>query len=359
MATVLRDVRVFDGEGFSEPRDIAVEDGVIVDTAGPDADIFDGAGGYLVPGLIDCHIHLAGPHTQVMLATAGVTTALDMSSPAPLVNAMRGRSGVTDIRSAMMATTAASSAHAQRLKHIPAAQEAIVDGVDDAEDAIARRVEQGADYIKIVIDLPGFDLATVNALVAAAHARGLRTVAHASRWDAVAMAESAGVDVLTHVALDRPIDREQAERLAASGAIVVPTLTMMKGIVEGLPVASAPGLSYPSARESVQQLHGAGVPILAGTDANETPGAPASPVFGSSLHDELELLVEAGLTPVEALQSATSVAAAHFGLDDRGVITVGKRADLVLLGADPTTDITATRSIRGVWLGGERVMRDA
>jgi imidazolonepropionase-like amidohydrolase len=357
MATVLRNVRVFDGDGFTEPRDVAIADDVVVDSAGPDAEIIDGAGGYLVPGLIDCHIHLAGPHTQVLLAAAGITTALDMSSPAPLVNAMRGRAGVTDIRSAMMATTAASSAHAQRLKHIPAAQEAIVDGVGDAEQAIARRVEQGADYIKIVIDLPGFDLATVEALVAAAHARGLRTVAHASRWDAVAMAASAGVDVLTHVPLDRPIDREQAERLATAGVIVVPTLTMMKGIVEGLP-AGVPGLGYSSARESVQQLHAAGVPILAGTDANETPGAPASPTFGSSLHDELELLVEAGLTPVEALQAATSVAATRFGLDDRGVIAVGKRADLVLLGADPTTDIGATRSIRGVWLAGARVTND-
>jgi imidazolonepropionase-like amidohydrolase len=97
------------------------------------------------------------------------------------------------------------------------------------------------------------------------------------------------------------------------------------------------------------------VPILAGTDATETPAAPASPPFGTSLHDELELLVEAGLTPVEALRSATSVAAQHFGLDDRGAIAHGLRADLVLLDADPTIDIAATRSIRGVWLAGDRV----
>ena len=93
MATVLRNVHVFDGEGFTEPRDVAIDGGLVVDDAGPDADIVDGAGGYLIPGLIDCHIHLAGPHTQELLAAAGVTTGLDMSSPAPLVNAMRGRPG--------------------------------------------------------------------------------------------------------------------------------------------------------------------------------------------------------------------------------------------------------------------------
>ena len=99
MATVLRNVRVFDGEGFTEARDVAIDGGLIADGAGPDAEVVDGAGGYLVPGLIDCHIHLAGPHTQELLVAAGVTTGLDMSSPAPLVNAMRGRAGVTDIRS--------------------------------------------------------------------------------------------------------------------------------------------------------------------------------------------------------------------------------------------------------------------
>ncbi|SFR92695.1 Imidazolonepropionase [Microbacterium sp. cf046] len=359
MATVLRNVHVYDGDGFTDARDVVIDGEVIAGDAGPDADIVDGAGGFLVPGFIDCHIHLAGPHTQELLMAAGVTTGLDMSSPAPLVKAMRGRAGVTDIRSAMMAMSSPASAHAQRMKDIPAAQESLVAGPADAEAAVARRVDQGADYLKIVIDLPGFEQADVDALVAAAHARGLRTVAHASRSDAVAMAETAGIDVLTHAPLDRPIDQAQAERLAAAGTVIVPTLTMMKGIVDRVNPAGGPGPTYAPARESVRALHAAGVPILAGTDANETPAAPASPPFGSSLHDELALLVEAGLTPVEALRSATSVAAEHFGLDDRGVIAPGLRADLVLLSADPTVDITATRSIRGVWLAGDRVVDEA
>ena len=359
MATLLRGARVFDGDAFSEPADVAFDQGVVIDDAGPDAEIIDAAGGYLVPGFIDCHIHLAGPHTQELLASAGVTTALDMSSPAALVNAMRGRPGVTEIRAAMMSTTSPASGHAERLKDIPAAQEALVASAADAEAAVELRAAQGADYIKIIIDLPGFDEETVAALVTAAHERGLQTVAHASRADAVDMAEAAAVDVFTHVPLDRPIDAAQAERLAAAGRVVVPTLTMMKGIVDRVAVAGRPGPRYEAARESVSALHAAGVPVLAGTDANETPSAPASPPAGESLHSELALLVEAGLTPVEALRAATSLPAEYFALRDRGTIATGMRADLVLLDADPIADISATRAIRGVWIAGERVVGDA
>ena len=72
---------------FGEPEDVAIDGGVIGRAiAGPDADIVDGAGGYLIPGLIDCHIHLCGPDTLRSAGRLGVTTALDMSSPAPLVD---------------------------------------------------------------------------------------------------------------------------------------------------------------------------------------------------------------------------------------------------------------------------------
>jgi imidazolonepropionase-like amidohydrolase len=355
MATILRGVRVFDGEGFGDPTDVAIVDGIIADAAQAGDASVAAEGGFLIPGLIDAHIHLAGPHTQGLLAAAGVTTGLDMSSPPPLVAAMRGRAGVTDIRAAMLALTSPASAHAQRMSAVPGAPETHVAGPADAQAAVARRIAQGADYIKVVIDLPGFDQQTVDALVGAAHAAGRQVVAHASRSDAVAMARAAGVDVLTHAPLDRPIDATAATEIAAAGTIVVPTLTMMKGIVERLAASGAPGPSYDAARNSVANLHAAGAIIVAGTDANETAAAPASPLFGSSLHDELALLVDAGLTPVAALRAATSVAADAFGLNDRGHIAAGLRADLVLLDADPTADIAATRGVRGVWIAGERI----
>jgi len=79
-------------------------------------------------------------------------------------------------------------------------------------------------------------------------------------------------------------------------------------------------VSYDVARSTVGQWHRAGVPILAGTDANQAPSAPASPPYGTSLHHELGLLVDAGLSAVDALRSATVLPARYFGLSDRGVI---------------------------------------
>jgi hypothetical protein len=108
------------------------------------------------------------------------------------------------------------------------------------------------------------------------------------------------------------------------------------------------------AKETVRRLKAAGVPILAGTDA-PNPGT----AHGVALHRELELLVESGLTPVEALAAATSVPASSFHLADRGRIEKGRRADLLLVQGDPTTDITATRAIEGVWKGGVRADRAA
>ena len=73
------------------------------------------------------------------------------------------------------------------------------------------------------------------------------------------------------------------------------------------------------------------------------------------MHHELQLLVKAGLSPIEALRSATSVPARRFGLEDRGMIEVGKRADLLLIEGDPTTNIGDSLNIKGVWKKGVRL----
>ena len=96
----------------------------------------------------------------------------------------------------------------------------------------------------------------------------------------------------------------------------------------------------------------AGVPVMAGSDA-PNPGT----THGVTLHRELELLVESGMTCERALAAATSVPAACFGLWDRGRIAGGLRADLLMVRGDPTADITATRDIVGVWKAGQRLER--
>jgi imidazolonepropionase-like amidohydrolase len=148
-------------------------------------------------------------------------------------------------------------------------------------------------------------------------------------------------------------DRD-VRRIVADGRVVIPTLGMMRGLAG--PLGLPPGAYAVSAR-GVGVLHAAGVPILAGTDANATPGVPYQPAFGASLHEELALLVDAGLPAAAAVRAATCLPAKHFGLSDRGAVEPGLRADLVLVDGDPLADISATRAIRRVWLAGVESVR--
>jgi imidazolonepropionase-like amidohydrolase len=106
---------------------------------------------------------------------------------------------------------------------------------------------------------------------------------------------------------------------------------------------------------TVSALRDAGVDILAGSDVSEPLPILGGLAHGASLHRELQLLVDAGLTPTEALRAATSAPTRRFGLDDRGRIAPGARADLLLVKGDPTRDITDTLSIEAVWRRGARL----
>ncbi|KAH7473177.1 hypothetical protein FOMA001_g11780 [Fusarium oxysporum f. sp. matthiolae] len=188
------------------------------------------------------------------------------------------------------------------------------------------------------------------AAVEAAHQKGKLVISHATSQALWTTAEEAGVDIPCHTPLDKPIDAAFIDQYRDTLSHVVPTLIMMQSIVNN---TGAPAQAYTAAAEgSVTNLHKAGVTILAGSDSNTAPFVPANPPFGDSLHDELELLVRAGLSPADALRGATSLAASSFGFHDRGQIKMGYRADLVLLGADPTTNIQNSRSIKKVWAAG-------
>jgi imidazolonepropionase-like amidohydrolase len=345
-------VRVFDGLRLSEPRTVVITGGVIgTDTAWTNTagvETVDADGGVLLPGLIDAHIHVSDREALRRLCSFGVTTGLDMATwPVQRLATLRGVPGTTDVRSAGTPAIGPGGLHS-RIPTMPA--DAVVTSPDQAESFVAARLAEGSDYLKIVADpgQGGPDQPTMTALARAAHAHGTRVVVHTVSQDAVIMALDAGADIITHVPLGPPLDPLVVARIAADGRTLVPTLTMMEG------VAAAAGQpdGFTGARHSVGLLHQAGVPILAGTDTNDTAGVPFQPEAGISLHHELELLVDAGLSTVQALQAATTRAARAFGLTDRGAVEPGLRADLVLIDGDPLDDIRATRGIRRVWCGG-------
>jgi imidazolonepropionase-like amidohydrolase len=345
--TALTGVRVFDGQRLTEPRTIVI-DGAVIGSDSSGAREIDAAGAVLLPGLIDAHIHLHGRDTLEQLVSYGVTTGLDMATwPRDRLDSLRGIHGLTDIRSAGLPAIGPAGPHT-KIPGMPA--EAIVLDPEQARRFTAARSEEGVDYLKIVAEAPGHggpDQATMDALVAAAHAHDLRVVVHAATTGAFTMALGSGADVITHAPLDRPLPEAEVGRMAVGQRIAVPTLVTMQAHA-----AARAGTSFIAASDTVAALHAAGVTILAGSDAVTSPGMPVQVPHGESLHQELELLVAAGLSPTDALRSATSLPARVFGLGDRGIVKPGLRADLVLIDGDPISDIRATRNIRRVWCGG-------
>lgn len=319
MVTAIIDARVFDGHTVYDSDDIIIEDGIISTINGPipeNATIIDGTGSTLLPGLIDSHTHTKIPNLQLAFKF-GVTTELEMMGH--WTHAEReeiiDRDDVADLRTADFGLSVPGG-HAEELhRRIPPPRgkagpplhshgppkgaggpgfvRPTASTPDEATAFVAARIASGADYIKLMIE-EGSVLGEAN------------------------------LPVPSHETLNSSFN-------------------------------TYPQGSLPSILATVKALHDAGVDILAGTDASVPMPALGGVAHGASVHHEMQLLVEAGLTPVEALRAATSVPAKRFGLEDRGVVAVGKRADLVLVRGNPTVVIGRTLDVLGIWRRGSRV----
>jgi imidazolonepropionase-like amidohydrolase len=391
---VVRGARVFDGTRMLGIADVLVSGDKIVAVGRdlavpPGTEAVAGAGRTLLPGLIDAHAHSLGDTLRDALVF-GVTTELDMFADARWAakvkadQAAGGRLDEADLRSAGTVATVPGGHGTEYGFPIPT-----LTRPDEAQAWVDARIAEGSDYVKIIVEdgkvlgrpFPTLDQATVAALVAAAHRRGKLAVVHATTLATARAAIDAGADGLEHLFVDRLPDPGFGSFVAAHHAFVVPTLSVLKDVAgEGTGAAlvrdprlapyidpdnaanlerrypERPGKTaiYAPAPAAVRQLAAAGARILAGTDAPNSGTA-----HGASLHGELQLLVEAGLTPTAALAAATSAPAAAFRLADRGRIAPGLRADLVLVEGDPSADILQTRAIVQVWKLGVAADRDA
>ncbi len=373
--TAITNIRVFTDGQLGPSRTVVVADGQIADrvTPGTGADIIDGRGGTLLPGLIDCHAHVSTVAHLRAMAGHGVTTVLDMGAPhLDATMALKNQPGLPTVLSAGRPASGPGSMFITKMGH-PASTG--VSGPDDAPRFVADRIAEHSDYLKILIEDPHIPGAkplpddTVAALVAAAHAAGLLTVAHIVSAATMRTALNAGVDIVTHTSVSAEPDDDLARLIGARPVTIIPTLTMMYGVVRTIgrkPFLRLLSLAvkdlrmdYRNARATVAAFRRAGQTILVGTDANDEQNAPFHPPHGRSIHEELARLVDAGLPPAEALDGATRLAADTFGLKDRGRITPGCRADLLLVDGDPTSDIAVTTAIADVWIAGDRLVRGA
>jgi len=387
---------LFDGTGnVLENATLVVRDGRIV-AAGTglavpmDAERVDLASRFVMPGLVSAHGHVG--------ATKGLRSGPELYSRENVLEQLRlyARYGVTTVTS--LGDDREDGFRVRDEQDVPTLDRArlhvagpVVDATtpDAARAQVATVAAMKPDWIKIRVDdtlgttkkMPPEVYRTV---IEETHKRGLRVAAHlfylADAKDLVA----SGVDMIAHSVRDAPIDQAFAADLARRGLCTCPTLMRE---VSAFAYADEPAffadpffqkdadpaviaeLRTPERRERVRSsataryrealrtasanlktLADAGAPIAFGTDT----GPPAR-FQGYFEHEELRLMVEAGLTPTQALVAATSGTAKCLGLKAVGRLEPGAWADFLVLRDDPRTDIRNTHSLESVWIAGNRV----
>jgi imidazolonepropionase-like amidohydrolase len=349
--------------------------------------VADFPGATVLPGMIDCHVHLCGDSRDGALERLSFYTddelgaVIEASLRAQLAAGVTAVRDLGDRRGAVLRWR--ERARELGLPAIVASGPPITSprghcwymggeasGHSALRAAVRDRAERGADVVKVMASggmlTPGTDVlgcqytaGELRTVVDEAHALGLPVTAHAHALPAVRQAADAGADGIEHCSCltDNGIDvpGELLERLAAARVTVCPTLG--RGEHPGPPppglaeLLRRTGLTYESRLDAVRKLHEAGVVIASGVDAGIGPGKPHG-FLGVAVAD----LAAAGIPAGVALASATSVAADAIGLGGRkGLLRDGYDADLTVVGGDPVADIGALSDVRAVYIAGTRV----
>lgn len=328
----------------------------------------------LLPGFFDVHTHWTpngDPADTPAIATdyvqAGVTTVNDFHQP-PESYAPRRR-WLSQLATPHVNLTArvstpgghgadwADTATTKWVNTPEAARKAVQDLLPYEPDLI-KAFHDGWRY-GLSAENTSMDTWTLSALVDEAHKNGLKVVTHTVTVARGAEAAKAGVDIIVHSLQDEPIDPATIALIKQAGTAYAPTLAVYEPVKPGQTAPADPQNArfvqsqrkFGFALQNLKALHDAGVLVALGTDA----GMPGTPHGASTLH-EMELMVQAGLTPVEALMAGTANSARAMGLlDDRGTIEAGKRADLVLVDGAPWKRIADVRKTERVFIDGRQV----
>lgn len=385
------DARLVDGTGRDPVEDavLVIADGSI-EYAGPaagapataGAPVISAGGGTLVPGLIDCHVHLCFDGTPELPDDPPASNAAWTAVKAT-VNAGRAlRAGVTTVRdlggngSAVLAVARAKRAGLIEAPAILTAGQIITrpgghghslgraaGSSEELVAAVRELIGDGADLIKLIAtagaltpgvltDPPAYRAEEMAAAVDAAHRAGRRVAAHAISAGGVLAALQAGVDSVEHACEVTP---DALDLFAQRRTWLVATMIAAVRLARGGPgVATEVAVKAKEIadrhREAFVLAMRAGARIASGTDA----GTPLN--AHGLLADELDLMHEAGMALPAVLRAATSEAAALLGLAGTGQLTAGFAADVVLLGGDPLAEVAAYRAVRLVMQRGRVVV---
>jgi len=344
--------------------------------------VIDGAARTLIPGMMDCHVHYCSPGGPDWISRfldplpeltlraselaetslrAGVTTARDAGGVHNVNIELAHRANSGAIRAPHMHAAGTHIAH--RGTYVSFVRQ--VGSADELQAAIRSEIEVGADWIKVALaawnqgqrpdgapDIP-FDEKLLAVAVEEAHRAGFKIACHANDTTSCRIAARAGVDSLEHGMF---LNVDDLQAMAENKTYLVPTMSVWDAMLY-----YAREVEWPEARKkraenfrdnsraSVSSAIRAGVPIALGTDAG------GGAVRHGRIAREVELMVECGMEPRDALIAATSSAANLLDESERGTIQVGKIADMVLLDANPLEDVNALRLIVAVFQGGKRV----
>lgn len=330
------------------------------------------AGQCLLPGLIDCHVHLtsqgeADPVPQVKMDSdalaalraganaektlkSGFTTVRDCGAKSDVVIALR--SAIEQGLATGPRIVAAGRALCMTGGHgWWCGRE--VDGPQEARKGVREVIKAGADFVKfiatggimtegIAVGVPQLDYDELAAGIQEAKKAEKKTGAHAHGAEGIKNAVRAGIDSIEHAFL---ADEESISMMQAAGTFLVPTvspihLVVEKGTRAGIPdyIVAKSLQVLNAAEESFKAAHSAGLKIALGTDA----GMPFN--YHGENHQELAAMVRLGLSPEEAIMAATSQAAELLGLADKvGTLVAGKEADLVVVEGNPLEDISSLK----------------
>lgn len=376
---------LIDGTGRAPIPDatLLVRDGRII-AAGPaarvripaGADRIDLAGKFVMPGLINGHGHAGGVKDLATYAAYGVTTVFSLGDePEDVFVARRTQARV-------------APTHARVFLSGPVLTPA---SPDEARAQVAAVAARGVDIVKIRVDdnlgsARKMAPEVYRAVIDAAHAAKLRVAVHLYYLDDAKALLAAGADYIAHSVRDLPVDDSFVRALVASKVCYSPTLMreVSTYVYESTPPFFSDSLflahanrewmatvqqparqeatrtstsaqrykaQLPVAKQNLAVLHAAGIPIAMGTDTG-----PLGRFQGYFELMELEMMVDAGMTPAAALQSATSVAATCMRVDgELGTLQPGRWADMLVLDASPLEQISNIRRQHSVWIAGARI----